>query len=193
MRQWHMPYLVVFHFNEKDTNCKSLLVNVGNKGSETLWQACAHLSWIPELLDVGIQLALPCRGLLWAHLLQIGRLATIQTQPSSQCLALPYVLPSRTGGHRDPLTKRETKDVYICVYIYLYIYIYIYTDICCEVIIWSKFGPFGSYYLVQVCFFSKTPIAKKHYKNRGFSPFFLEKKIVHKNFGSCYLVQVGVF
>ena len=26
-------------------------------------------------------------------------------------------------------------------------------------------------------FFSKTPIAKKHYKNRGFSPFFLEKKL----------------
>ena len=34
-----------------------------------------------------------------------------------------------------------------------------------EVIIWSKFV------------FSKTPIAKKHYKNRGFSPFFLEKKL----------------
>ena len=50
-----------------------------------------------------------------------------------------------------------------------------------EVIIWSKFV------------FSKTPIAKKHYKNRGFSPFFLEKKIVHKKFGSYYLVQVGVF
>ena len=60
------------------------------------------------------------------------------------------------------------------------------------------------YYLVQVwpfwkllsgpsLFFSKTPIAKKHYKNRGFSPFFLEKKIVHKQFGSYYLVQVGVF
>ena len=34
-----------------------------------------------------------------------------------------------------------------------------------EVIIWSKFV------------FSKTQIPKKHYKNRGFSPFFLEKKL----------------
>ena len=30
---------------------------------------------------------------------------------------------------------------------------HIYIYICCGVIIWSKFGPFGSYYLVQVCFF----------------------------------------
>ena len=48
-----------------------------------------------------------------------------------------------------------------------------------------------SYYLVQVwpfwkllsgpsLFFSKTPIAKKHYKNRGFSPFFLEKNCAQK-------------
>ena len=48
-----------------------------------------------------------------------------------------------------------------------------------EVIIWSKFV------------FSKTPIATKHYKNRGFSPFFW--KIARKHFGSYYLVQVGVF
>ena len=34
-----------------------------------------------------------------------------------------------------------------------------------EVIIWSKFV------------FSKTPIAKKHYKNRGFSPFFWKTKL----------------
>ena len=90
-----------------------------------------------------------------------------------------------------------------------YIYIYTYTHslyllsisslslslslslyICCEV----------NYYLVQVwpfwkllsgpsLFFSKTQIAKKHYKNRGFSPFFLEKN-ARKNFGSYYLVQV---
>ena len=49
-----------------------------------------------------------------------------------------------------------------------------------EVIIWSKFV------------FSKTPIAKKHYKNRGFGPFFLEKNCAQK-IGSYYLVQVGVF
>ena len=54
-----------------------------------------------------------------------------------------------------------------------YIYIYIYAVellsgpslALLEVIIWSKFV------------LSKTPIAKKHYKNRGFSPFFLEKKL----------------
>ena len=37
-----------------------------------------------------------------------------------------------------------------------------------EVIIWSKFV------------FSKTPIAKKHYKNRGFSPFFWKKNCAQK-------------
>ena len=32
----------------------------------------------------------------------------------------------------------------------LYLYIYMYIYICCEVIIWSKFGVFKCYYLVQV-------------------------------------------
>ena len=49
-----------------------------------------------------------------------------------------------------------------------------------EVIIWSKFV------------FSKTPIAKKHYKI-GVSALFFETKIARKNFGCYYLVQVGVF
>ena len=54
-------------------------------------------------------------------------------------------------------------------------------QVCCATkLVWSKFGPFGSYYLVQVCFFSKTPIAKKHYKNRGFSPFLGEKNCAQK-------------
>ena len=66
------------------------------------------------------------------------------------------------------LLKLGTNFLWDNVTFSLSLYIYL----CCEVIIWSKFGPFGSYYLVQVCFFSKTPIAKKHYKNRGFSPFF---------------------
>ena len=35
-------------------------------------------------------------------------------------------------------------DKHVCMCIYIY---------SCEVIIWSKFGGFGSYYLVQVCFF----------------------------------------
>ena len=52
--------------------------------------------------------------------------------------------------------------------------------ICCEVIIWAKFGHFQSYYLGQVCFLKKTLFAKKHYKNRGFSPFFLKKKVCTK-------------
>ena len=49
-----------------------------------------------------------------------------------------------------------------------------------EVTIWSKFV------------FYKTPIVKKHYKNRGFSTFVLEKSARYK-FGSYYLIQVGVF
>ena len=35
---------------------------------------------------------------------------------------------------------------------------------CCGVIIWSKFGLFNSYYLVQVCFLDI--VCQKHYKNR---------------------------
>ena len=77
------------------------------------------------------------------------------------------------------------KYIYIDKYIYIYIYAVRLLSgpslALLEVIIWSKFV------------FSKTPIAKKHYKNRGFSPFFLEKTIVHKKIGSYYLVQVGVF
>ena len=33
-----------------------------------------------------------------------------------------------------------------------YIYIYIYISVCCEVIIWAKFGVFQSYDLGQVCY-----------------------------------------
>ena len=46
--------------------------------------------------------------------------------------------------------------LYVCVCVYIYIYthtslsICIYHDICCEVVIWSKFGVLESYYLVQV-------------------------------------------
>ena len=50
-----------------------------------------------------------------------------------------------------------------------------------NVIIWSKFV------------FYKTPIVKKHYKNRGFSPFFLQKQIARQNFKCYYLVQVDAF
>ena len=50
-----------------------------------------------------------------------------------------------------------------------------------NVIIWSKFV------------FYKTPIVKKHYKNRGFSPFFLQEKIARQNFKCYYLVQVDAF
>ena len=56
--------------------------------------------------------------------------------------------------------------------------------------IWYRYM-LWSYYLVQVwpfwkllsspsLFFSKTPIAKKHYKNRGFSPFFGKKNCAQK-------------
>ena len=66
-----------------------------------------------------------------------------------------------------------------------------YIYICCEVIIWSEFGPFGSYYLVQVCF-SKTPIAKNTTKI-GVSAHFFGKQIARKKIESYYLAQVGVF
>ena len=62
------------------------------------------------------------------------------------------------------------------IYVKRHIYIYI----CCEVIIWSKFGGFwkllsgpswvfGSYYLVQVCVLA--------YKNSGFKRFVLHTQL----------------
>ena len=106
--------------------------------------------------------------------------------------ATPPETPLHNNAWEGLKLKRSTCNATRRLYIYIYtayIYIvhpykhFIYIYICwysCEVIIWSKFGPFGSYYLVQVCFFSKTPIAKKHYKNRGFSPFFWKKNCAQK-------------
>ena len=71
---------------------------------------------------------------------------------------------------------RNCADVVQCMRVYAYLHTYI----CCGVIIWSKF----------VCY--KTPIVKKHYKNRGFSPFFA-KTIARQNFKCYYLVQVDAF
>ena len=42
-------------------------------------------------------------------------------------------------------------------------------------------------------FFTKHCLSKKHYKNRGFSTFFLEKKIARANLRCYYLGQVGHF
>ena len=42
-----------------------------------------------------------------------------------------------------------SSEVAYCYFHLIYIYIYI----CCGVVIWSKFGGFKCYYLVQVCFF----------------------------------------
>ena len=50
---------------------------------------------------------------------------------------------------------------FVCVYVYVFVYVYVYIYICCGVIIWSKFGPFESYYLVQVCFFINHRLSKK--------------------------------
>ena len=43
-------------------------------------------------------------------------------------------------------SQNVTKSPSYSIYIYIYIYIYI----CCEVIIWAKFGHFRCYYLGQV-------------------------------------------
>ena len=58
-----------------------------------------------------------------------------------------------------------------CIYIYIY---------AVKLLSGPSLAPFGSYYLVQSLFFSKTPIAKKHYKNRGFSTLFW-KNCAQKN------------
>ena len=72
---------------------------------------------------------------------------------------------------------------------YINIYIYIYAVVLLSgpslafwgVIIWAKFA------------FYKTLFVKKHYKNRGFSTFFLKKKIARANLRCYYLGQVGHF
>ena len=60
--------------------------------------------------------------------------------------------------------------MYICIYVYMYMYVYMFVYVCCGVIIWSKFGLFRGYYLVQVCVL-KNIVCQQHYKNRGFSIF----------------------
>ena len=54
---------------------------------------------------------------------------------------------------------------------------YIYIYICCGVIIWSKFGGFGCYYLVQVCFFPKHRLPQNAIKIGVSALFFLKKKL----------------
>ena len=63
-----------------------------------------------------------------------------------------------------------------------------YIYMCCGVIIWSKFGLFNSYYLVQVRFL--TLFVKKHYKI-GVSDFFW--KSARANLNSYFLVQFCAF
>ena len=55
-----------------------------------------------------------------------------------------------------------------------------YIYMCCEVIIWSKFGIFGSYYLVQVGFLEVIIWSKfvfLTYKNSGFKRFVLHTQL----------------
>ena len=58
-----------------------------------------------------------------------------------------------------------------------YIYVYMYIYICCEVIIWAKFGHFRCYYLGQVgvIIWAKLFLA---YKNSGFKRFFAHTVII---------------
>ena len=70
------------------------------------------------------------------------------------------------------------------------VYIYIYTYMCCEVIIWAKFGQFECYYLGQVCSLTNT-VCQKRYKI-GVSTLFLTNKSCGK-FLTDYLAQVGHF
>ena len=82
--------------------------------------------------------------------------------------------PEQEGGRRGGRRERETY-IYICIYVYIYICIYIniyniYLYMCCEVIIWAKFGHFRCYYLGQVgvIIWAKFFLA---YKNSGFKRF----------------------
>ena len=68
---------------------------------------------------------------------------------------------------------------------------YIYIDICCEVIIWSKFGVFGSYYLVQVGFLEVIIWSKfvfLAYKNSGF-----KRLVLHTQLSFCVFFLSPIF
>ena len=63
-------------------------------------------------------------------------------------------------------------------FLHIYIHIYIYAVVLLS---GAKFGLLRCYYLGQVCFLQNT-VCQKHYKNRGFSTFFLEKKNCARKF-----------
>ena len=65
-------------------------------------------------------------------------------------------------------------SMYVCIYIYIYIY-------AVELLSGPRLALFKVINWPKFVFFSKTPIAKKHYKNRGLSPFFVEKKNCAQN------------
>ena len=77
--------------------------------------------------------------------------------------------------------EREREDIYIYIYIYAVVLLSGPSLAFWGVIFWAKFV------------FYKTLFVKKHYKNRGFSTFFLKKKIARANLRCYYLGQVGHF
>ena len=74
---------------------------------------------------------------------------------------------------------------------YIYIYIWPHIYICCEVIIWSKFGVFKCYYLVQVgvfkCYYL-VQVCFLTYKNSGFKRFGLHTQLSFCVFFLCPII-----
>ena len=70
--------------------------------------------------------------------------------------------------------------MYMCIYIYLYIYIYTYAV---ELLIGPSLGVLIVIHRSKFAFFKKL-FVKQHYANRGFSTFFVYKKIARANFNS---------
>ena len=75
--------------------------------------------------------------------------------------------------------------LYICMYVYVYVSVYVYVDVYVYVL-WSYYlGHVWGFLIVTnwaTFVFLKKLFLKKHYKNRGFSRFFVQKKGGTQNF-----------
>ena len=84
----------------------------------------------------------------------------------------PCPLRSQEGVSMSFGQKLGCLSLSLSFFLYAHVYIYIYAV---ELLSGPRLGVFNSYWLGHVCFFEKV-VFKKHYKNRGFSRLFVQKK-----------------
>ena len=131
--------------------------------AQCLWAPCFEEQWVPRT---------PTRVPEW-----------YKRSPDSYASCL-----GRVHTHTQCRTaKLSTEYAHICQ-LELYVCVYIYMLWCYYL---SQVWLLRCYYLGQVCFLQNT-VCQKHYKNRGFSTYFL-KTIARAYLRCYYLGQVGHF